>query len=67
MEAHNTPQSGPPQVLTREEVARLLRLTPQAIYNLHRKGALRGRVIGGRLRWRMIDVDAFIASVWERA
>lgn len=45
------------QLLTVEEAARLLKLTPYTIRRLLNKGKLPGRKIGGGRQWRIIRED----------
>lgn len=62
----------PPRVtaplLTLNEAAEILRLHPRTVREYVRRGELKGRVIGGRYRFRREDLDAFVEkapSSWE--
>lgn len=53
----------PRPLLTRDEVADLLRLSPRTVAEYVRRGELRGRLIGRRWRFRHEDVDAFLEEL----
>jgi len=48
--------------LTLREVAEVLRLHPRTVREYVRRGELKGRVIGGRYRFRRCDLDAFFEN-----
>ena len=50
-------------LLTRDEVADLLRLSSRTVAEYVRRGELRGRLIGRRWRFRHEDVDAFLEDL----
>lgn len=66
-------QSAPPAgvgqpLLTINDVASILRLHPRTVREYVRRGELKGRLIGGRWRFRRKDVDAFFdaaPSSWD--
>lgn len=54
--------------LTLREAAEVLRLHPRTVREYVRRGELKGRVIGGRWRFKRKDLDAFFeaaSSQWE--
>ena len=60
----------PLQLLTRDEVAARLKLTPRTIAEYQRRGELRGRLLGNRWRYAEEDVRAFVEALpgsWEIA
>jgi predicted DNA-binding transcriptional regulator AlpA len=60
-----------PEILTREELARLLRCKPRAIYSLTRSRATENRLPTLRLpiglRWRRSDVETWLAASAQTA
>jgi excisionase family DNA binding protein len=56
----------PAPLLTINDLARLLGLSPKAIYNRRHRGELpRAIVLGHSLRWRPEDVEQWIAQQTE--
>ena len=55
-------------LLTTQEVARLLRVTPETVRRLGRSGRLPGFVLSDKSGWRFrrADVDAFIRAAMRR-
>ena len=56
------------RLLTLREAAEILRLHPRKVREYVRRGELKGRIIGGRYRFRREDLDAFVEkapSSWE--
>lgn len=54
--------------LTLREAAEVLRLHPRTVREYVSRGELKGRVIGGRWRFRRKDIDAFFDAApahWE--
>jgi len=53
------------RVLTPEQAAKVLQLSPRTVYSYLRQGKLPGRKIGGR-RWRILeeDIRAYIRGDW---
>ena len=54
--------------LTLREAAEVLRLHPRTVREYVRRGELKGRIIGGRYRFRRGDLDAFFEnapSQWD--
>ena len=47
-------------LLTIAEAAEILRLHPRTLREYLRRGELRGRIVGGRWRFRRVDLDAFV-------
>ena len=45
------------------EAAKVLKISRTGVYELMRKGALRGKKLGGRTMITAQDIDAFIASL----
>ena len=66
-------QISPPigdRLLTLEEAAEVLRLSPRTVRGYLQRGEIEGRLIGGRWRFRRADLDAFFAnapSSWDFA
>lgn len=55
-------------LLTRDEVAGILRLSSRTVAEYVRRGELRGRLVGRRWRFCAEDVDAFLEGLpgeWE--
>ena len=50
-------------LLTRDEVAGILRLSSRTVAEYVRRGELRGRLVGRRWRFRHEDVDAFLEDL----
>ena len=53
---------------TLKEAAEFLRLHPRTVREYVRRGELKGRIIGGRYRFRREDLDAFVdkaPATWE--
>ncbi|WP_440312737.1 helix-turn-helix transcriptional regulator [Leucobacter chromiireducens] len=64
-----TPLHAAPQLLTIDELAELLQVSTSTIYS-HRSLGLPlppAAKICGRLRWRLSDVEAFIANQFAEA
>ena len=57
------PDALAPLVLTREQTAQLLQVSPDSVSNLHRIGALKAVKIGRSLRWRPADVRAYVEGL----
>ncbi len=57
------------EFLTTQEVARLLRVTPETVRRLGRSGRLRGFVLSDKSGWRFrrSDVEAFIRAAMKHA
>ena len=58
------------RLLTLREAAEVLRLNPRAVREYVNRGELEGRIIGGRWRFRSVDLDAFYEnapSEWDFA
>ena len=56
--------------LTLREAAEVLRLHPRTVREYVRKGEIKGRIIGGRYRFRRGDLDAFFENAprnWDFA
>jgi excisionase family DNA binding protein len=57
------PKGQPPPIgerlLTLRDAAEILRLHPRTVREYVRRGEVKGRVIGGRWRFRRADLDAF--------
>jgi excisionase family DNA binding protein len=47
------------KLLTLREAAVVLRMNPRTLRAYLRRGEIEGRLIGGRYRFRMIDLDRF--------
>src|SRR5262245_3605139 len=56
----------PRRLLTTEEVARLLRVTPRSVRNYVRQGELQAIRYGKGRRFRQADIDAFLFRKRER-
>ena len=57
-------------LLTLPEAGEVLRLSTRTVREYVRRGELKGRIIGGRWRFRRADLDAFFESApsqWEFA
>lgn len=48
--------------LTLREAAEILRLNPRTLREYVSRGAIEGRIIGGRWRFRRADLDAFFEN-----
>ncbi len=55
--------NAPLPLLTRDEVAARLKLSPRTVAEYVRRGELRGRLIGRRWRFREEDVAAFLEEL----
>ena len=58
------------RLLTLPEAAEVLRLHPRTLREYLRRGEIEGRLIGGRWRFRRVDLDAFFEyapSNWDFA
>lgn len=55
--------NAPRPLLTRDEVADLLRLSSRTVAEYVRRGELRGRLIGRRWRFREEDVASFLEEL----
>jgi excisionase family DNA binding protein len=58
------------RLLTLREAAEVLRLNPRTVREYVSRGELEGRIIGGRWRFRSVDLDAFFEkapSEWDFA
>jgi excisionase family DNA binding protein len=58
------------RLLTLREAAEVLRLNPRTVREYVSRGELEGRIIGGRWRFRRVDLDAFYEnapSEWDFA
>jgi excisionase family DNA binding protein len=56
------------RLLTLREAAEVLRLNPRTVREYVSRGELEGRIIGGRWRFRSVDLDAFFEnapSEWD--
>lgn len=49
-------------LLTLREAAEVLRLNPRTLREYISRGELEGRIIGGRWRFRRVDLDAFFEN-----
>jgi len=58
-----TPEPPEALLLTRDQVARLLAISPEAVRTQHRLGRLPGVRVGRVLRWRRADVERFVARL----
>jgi len=60
-----TTSTAEPEVmlLRREDVARLLNISPEGVRTQHRLGRLVGVRVGRVLRWRRADVERFVANL----
>ena len=57
-------------LLTIAEAAEILRLHPRTLREYLRRGELRGRIVGGRWRFRRADLEAFVENApsdWDFA
>jgi excisionase family DNA binding protein len=64
------PRSIGDHLLTLREAAEVLRLNPRTVREYVSRGELEGRIIGGRWRFRSVDLDAFFEnapSEWDFA
>jgi predicted DNA-binding transcriptional regulator AlpA len=59
-----TPPPADPPLMTRHDVAAMLRTTPRQISNMAARGQLPAsiRVAGLGVRWRRTEIDAWIAA-----
>ena len=55
--------SAPLPLLTRDEVAARLKLSPRTVAEYVRRGGLRGRIVGNRWRFTEEDVAAFLEAL----
>jgi excisionase family DNA binding protein len=58
------------RLLTLREAAEVLRLNPRTVREYVSRGEIEGRIIGGRWRFRRVDLDAFFEnapSEWDFA
>lgn len=55
--------SVPPPLLTRDEVAARLKLSPRTVAEYVKRGELRGRIVGNRWRFTEEDVRAFLEAL----
>ena len=56
----------PAPLLTVDDLARLLGVTPKAVYNRRHRGLLpRAIILGHSLRWRAADVEAWLSEQIE--
>ena len=56
------------RLLTLREAAGILRMNPRTLRAYLRRGEIEGRVIGGKYRFRRIDLDHFFedaARTWD--
>jgi excisionase family DNA binding protein len=56
------------KLLTLREAASVLRMNPRTLRSYLRRGEIEGRVIGGRYRFRKVDLDRFYEDAprnWE--
>lgn len=60
--SEKTPSSIGECFLTLREAAEVLRLHPRTVREYIRRGELKGRIIGGRYRFRRCDLDAFFEN-----
>ena len=65
--SHLSPKTYAPLLLTVEEVAHLLRLSPRTIWSLAENRELEPAHIGRAARWRRSDVFRFADSLSTRA
>ena len=63
MDAMDTSQK---QLLTADEVAAVIGLSPWGVRHLHRKHKLRGVVQSGRLFWLRLHVDQYVSELAEQ-
>jgi excisionase family DNA binding protein len=57
-----TPRPIGEHLLTLREAADVLRLHPRTVREYASRGEIEGRVIGGRWRFRRVDLDAFFEN-----
>jgi excisionase family DNA binding protein len=50
------------RLLTIKEAAEVLRLSPRTVRDYVQRGEIEGRIIGGRWRFRRVDLDVFFAN-----
>jgi excisionase family DNA binding protein len=50
------------RLLTLREAAEVLRLNPRTVREYVQRGEIEGRIIGGRWRFRRVDLDAFFEN-----
>jgi putative molybdopterin biosynthesis protein len=63
MEHHGTqPIEKPAEVLTVDEVAKVLRVNPKTVYGLAKKGLLPSFRVGRVMRWRRSEVNRFMSQ-----
>ena len=58
------------QLLTLKEAAEMLRLSTRTVRESVQRGEIKGRLIGGRWRFRRADLDAFFENApyeWDFA
>ncbi len=58
------------RLLTLREAADVLRLSPRTVREYVQRGEIKGRIIGGRWRFRRADLDAFFENAprsWDFA
>jgi excisionase family DNA binding protein len=58
------------RLLTLREAAEVLRLNPRTVREYVNRGEIEGRIIGGRWRFRRVELDAFFEnapSEWDFA
>ena len=67
--SRNDDPAGTPKMLTLEDVARILDVTPPTARSLVRSGEITGFQIGGRGMWRVdpADLQAYITREKKRA
>ncbi|BCX46411.1 excisionase family DNA-binding domain-containing protein [Haloferula helveola] len=58
----NPVESTPPSLLTRREAARFLSVSERQVWNLQNDGRLPHVRIGRSVRFRVTDLEAFVAS-----
>jgi excisionase family DNA binding protein len=56
----------PPRLLTVDDVAEILRVSPDSVYDYARDGRLASIRFGRSVRFRPEDVEAFITAAAER-
>jgi excisionase family DNA binding protein len=54
------------RLLTLREAAEVLRLSTRTVREYVQRGEIEGRVIGGRWRFRRVDLDAFLCECAAR-
>jgi excisionase family DNA binding protein len=55
------------ELLTPEEAAEYLRVNPQTIYRLLRRGGIPGAKVGHQWRLRRQDLETYITGAWEQS